>query len=175
MAPIQANHPGNNSRHQSQWMSIRSAAAQERQRKLKQQAREGGESDEAIEGYYCRTTVAANEFLYRIHGTSEFRSTVNAELFYWLVDKFFHAWAVRTISAQDREDLLQQIRAFEDHEDWKTPQQRTSKPWSPEYLEYFTKRALIDGDGRGTATMEDGTIIKLRYVRIAAPQGGQPW
>lgn len=164
MTKNQARHPGSNTFRQ-QWKSIRSLAAQERQSNMKQRACEEGTSDKTIEANYCKATAATNQFLYSVRDGSEFRSTVNTEFFYWLVDGVFQ---VATLGPE-----VSTLWSLDDHENWKIKKQRASKPWSPEYLEYFTQRVLIDGDGRGTATMEDGTIVKLCYERTAAPQSAK--
>lgn len=121
---------------------------------MKQKAREQGISDQQIENN-CDLAI-------KTHVTSMYEGThsglptpptVNAEFFYWLVDQTFREQTL------GREEPF----GFEDPFQWYTRDKYTAKPWSPEYLAFYMQRALIEGDGRGTVTTEDGGSVQLQY------------
>lgn len=121
--------------------------------------------EEAIETEYRRAIQAVAGAFYERPGGIPASPTLNAELFYHCVDEDFRKCSLgREVPFQFEGDLQ-----WDYHDEDTVLLNWRKKPWSPEYMDYYFQRALVNGDGRGTATMEDGATIKLYYERTAEP------
>lgn len=162
MPENQARQPGAITRR---WQPIRSVDAQERLEKMKQKAREQGISDEQIEAGYIFATEEAARGAYE-KPCSATLPIINAGFFYLKVDIVFRSQILKRKDPFEFEGGLGK---------WSDLTHRSRKPWSPEYLEYYMQRTLLDGEGRGTATTQDGETITLHYERrVEDPASDRP-